>query len=82
MFDGATSSWREISPSGKFRLIGIDGQEIFIAEMNSDNEVVAAYRGRLKKGFTKIATYKTPEKFSDITLNSMREAADKVDNNK
>lgn len=79
MFDGASSSWREISPSGNFRLIGIDGQEIFIAEMNKDDEVVAAYRGRLKKGFTKIATYKTPEDFSKITLNSMREASDKMD---
>ena len=82
MFDGATSSWREISPNGKFRLIGIDGQEIFIAEMNRDNKVIAAYRGRLKKGFTKIATYNTPEEFSKITLNSMREAADKMDNQK
>ena len=50
--------------------------------MNADNEVVAAYRGRLKKGFTKIATYKTPEEFSKITLNSMREAADKMDEKK
>ena len=79
MLDGASGSWREISPSGNFRLIGIDGQEIFIAEMNKDDKVVAAYRGRLKKGFTKIATYKTPEDFSQITLNSMREASDKMD---
>lgn len=79
MFEGATSSWREISPGGNFRLIGIDGQEIFIAEMNKDDKVIAAYRGRLKKGFTKIATYKTPEEFSQITLNSMREASDKMD---
>lgn len=82
MFEGATSSWREISPSGNFRLVGIDGQEIFIAEMNRDDKVVAAYRGRLKRGFTKIATYKTPEDFSKITLNSMREASDKMDNTK
>lgn len=79
MFEGDTSSWREISPSGNFRLIGIDGQEIFIAEMNKDDKVIAAYRGRLKRGFTKIATYNTPEDFSQITLNSMREASDKMD---
>lgn len=82
MFDGATSGWREISPSGRFRLIGIDGQEIFIAEMNRDDKVIAAHRGRLKRGFTKIATYSTPEDFSKISLTSMREAADKIDNQK
>ena len=79
MFDGATSSWREISPSGNFRLIGIDGQEIYIAEMNHDDKVVAAYRGRLRVGFKKIATYKTPEEFNKITLNSMHEASEKSD---
>ncbi|MCH4166315.1 MAG: hypothetical protein LKF74_05185 [Megasphaera sp.] len=79
MLDGASSTWREISPSGNFRLVGIDGQEIYIAEMNHDDKVVAAYRGRLKKGFKKIATYKTPEDFSKITLNSMHEASDKLD---
>lgn len=82
MFNGSDSSWRSISPSGNFRLIGIDGQEIFIAEMNKDNEVIAAYRGRLKVGFKKIATYSTPLEFSKITLNSMREASDKADSNK
>ncbi len=79
MFDGATSSWREISPSGNFRLIGIDGQEIYIAEMNHDDKVVAAYRGRLRVGFKKIATYKMPEDFNKITLNSMHEASEKSD---
>lgn len=82
MLEGDTGTWREISPSGDFRLIGIDGQEIYIAEMNRDDKVVAAYRGRLKKGFTKIATYSTPEEFSKITLNSMHEASDKMDNSK
>ncbi len=82
MFNGSDSSWRSISPNGKFRLIGIDGQEIFVAELNKDNEVTAAYRGRLKVGFKKIATYNTPVEFSKITLNSMREASDKMDNNK
>ena len=79
MFNGATSGWREISPSGNFRLVGIDGQEIYIAEMNHDDKVVAAYRGRLGVGFKKIATYKTPENFSDLTLNSMHEASEKSD---
>lgn len=80
MLDGITCSWREISPVGaKFRLIGIDGQEIYIGELNDKGNVIAAYRGRLKKGFTKIATYKTPQKFSKITLNSMHEASDKID---
>lgn len=79
MVDGASGTWREISPGGKFRLVGIDGQEIFISEVNGDGKVIAAYRGRLKKGFRKIATYQTPEDFSKITLNSMREASDKMD---
>jgi len=82
MFKGSDSSWRTISPSGKFRLIGIDGQEIFIAEMNKEDNVIAAYRGRLGVGFKKIATYSTPEEFSKITLNSMHEASDKADNAK
>ena len=76
---GATSSWREISPSGNFRLIGLDGQEIYIAEMNRDDKVIAAYRGRLGVGFKKIATYRTPEDFNSITLNSMHEASEKSD---
>lgn len=80
MLEGDTGTWREISPNGNFRLVGIDGQEIYIAEMNADNKVIAAYRGRLRKGFTKIATYKTPEDFSQITLDSMHEASDKVEN--
>ena len=79
MLDGATSSWREISPSGNFRLIGLDGQEIYIAEMNRDDKVIAAYRGRLGVGFKKIATYRTPENFNSITLNSMHEASEKSD---
>lgn len=79
MFEGATSSWREISPVGKYRLVGIDGQDIYVAELNRDDKVVAAYRGRLRQGFTKIATYKTPEDFSKLTLNSMLEASDKME---
>jgi hypothetical protein len=82
MFKGSDSSWRSISPNGRFRLIGIDGQEIFIAEMNKDDAVIAAYRGRLGVGFKKIATYNTPEDFTKITLNSMREASDKADSTK
>ena len=79
MLEGDTGTWREISPNGRFRLIGIDGQEIYIAEVNADGKVSAAYRGRLRKGFTKIATYSTPEDFSKITLDSMHEASDKAD---
>lgn len=79
MLEGDTGTWREISPNGRFRLIGIDGQEIYIAEVNADGKVIAAYRGRLRKGFTKIATYSTPEDFSKITLDSMHEASDKAD---
>lgn len=82
MFNGEDSSWRTISPSGNFRLIGLDGQDIFVAEMNKNDEVVAAYRGRLKLGFKKIATYKTPVEFSKISINSMREASDKIDEEK
>ena len=44
--------------------------------------MTAAYRGRLRQGFTKIATYSTPEDFNKITLDSMHEASDKADNAK
>lgn len=47
--------------------------------MNHDDKVVAAYRGRLRVGFKKIATYKMPEDFNKITLNSMHEASEKSD---
>ena len=57
----------------------LDGQEIYIAEMNRDDKVIAAYRGRLGVGFKKIATYRTPEDFNSITLNSMHEASEKSD---
>ena len=82
MLEGDTGTWREISPNGRFRLVGIDGQEIYIAEVNKDGKVTAAYRGRLRQGFTKIATYSTPEDFNKITLDSMHEASDKADNAK
>ena len=29
MLEGDTGTWREISPNGRFRLVGIDGQEIY-----------------------------------------------------
>ena len=47
--------------------------------MNRDDKVIAAYRGRLGVGFKKIATYRTPEDFNSITLNSMHEASEKSD---
>ncbi len=79
MLEGTTGTWREISPAGKYRLIGLDGQDIYVAELDRDNKVIAAYEGRLGQGFVKIATYKTARDFSDITMRSVLEAADAMD---
>lgn len=76
MFEGATSSWRDISPAGTYRLVGVDGQDIYIAELDRDDKVIALYEGRLRQGFVKIASYKTPEDFSAVTVAAAREAAE------
>lgn len=70
MFSGNTGSWRTISPLGKFRLIGIDGETIYIAKYNKDNsdKISAVYRGRLGSGFKELQAYEEPRDFSDITL--------------
>lgn len=72
MFDGSTSGWRVISPVGKYRLVGVDKRDIYIAEMDGKDTVKAAYKGHLGEGFEKIATYQTSEKFDDITVEKLK----------
>lgn len=74
MFNGGTGGWRVISPIGKFRLVGVADENIFIAKCDKadNNAVIAAYRGQLGIGFEKIIAYEKPEDFSRITLDSIQ----------
>ena len=69
MFNGTEGGWRVINPSGRYRLIGIDGDKnIFIAHVNADNEALAVLRGRLGVGFTEEYKYDRPTTLSPITV--------------
>ncbi|WP_182187751.1 hypothetical protein [Pectinatus frisingensis] len=74
MLNGTSGGWRVISPTGKFRLIGAENENIFIAKYdgNDSNLVIAAYRGQLGIGFHKIMAYEKPADFSDVTMDSVR----------
>lgn len=76
MFNGDDDSWRIVSPAGgHFRLVGLDGKDIYIAELNKNDEVVAAYKGKLKVGFTKIASYQTAVTFDTLSMDKLKSAA-------
>lgn len=71
MYDDGEGSWRVINPSGRYLLIGVDrDKNIYIANVNQDNEVLSVSKGQLGVGFQKIVTYKTPKKMSDVTIDS------------
>ena len=74
MFQGTTSGWRTISPAGKFRLVGVADENIFLAKYDGKDHdsIVAAYRGKLGVGFEKIIAYDKPEDFSNVTLDSVQ----------
>lgn len=74
MFDGGNGSWRVISPPGRFRLVGVENENIFIAKYDKkDNTaVLATYQGKLGIGFEKTLTYEKPEDFSNITLDKIQ----------
>ena len=74
MFQGTTGGWRTISPAGKFRLVGVADENIFLAKYDGKDHdsIVAAYRGKLGVGFEKIIAYDKPENFSNVTLDSFQ----------
>lgn len=73
-FDGIESSWRAINPSGRWRLVGVDMHDnIYIAHVNSDDQVLSVSKGKLGKGFDKVFTYKTPTDLDDVTMEAVKE---------
>ncbi|TCS76766.1 hypothetical protein [Pectinatus cerevisiiphilus] len=74
MFDGGNGSWRVISPPGRFRLVGVENENIFIAKYDKkdNNAVLATYQGKLGIGFEKTLAYEKPEDFSNITLDKIQ----------
>lgn len=73
MFDGIESSWRAINPAGRWRLIGVDMQDmIYIARVDEDDRVLSVSKGKLNKGFTSIFKYKNPTDLDDVTVEAIQ----------
>lgn len=71
MYDDNDETWRAINPKGRYLLVGVDkDRNIYIANVNSDNEVLSVSKGQLGVGFEKIVTYDTPKKMSEVTIAS------------
>ena len=79
LFDGDDSGWRVISPPGRFRLIGL-GQDktIYAVRLNSKDEVVGYYTGRLGIGFDEVKELDTPIDFNSVTVHMIEEAAEEA----
>lgn len=75
-FNGDTSSWRIISPPGRFRLVDV-GQDktIYAARVNSRGEAVEYYTGKLGVGFEKVGAPAAPIDFDTVTVHMIQEAA-------
>ena len=75
-FNGDDSSWRVISPSGAFRLVGLgDDKTIYAAKINSKGEAVAYYTGKLGVGFKEVKALPSPVDFNSVTVHMIHEAA-------
>ena len=76
LFDGDDSGWRVISPPGQFRLVGLgEDKTIYAVKVNSKDEVIGYYTGRLKVGFHEVKALETPVELNSVTVHMIREAA-------
>lgn len=72
MFDGVEGGWRVINPSGRYRLIGVDkNKNIYIAKVDSDDNVISVSEGKLGLGFKTKYKYNDPVTLSEVTLDEV-----------
>lgn len=75
-FNGDSSSWRIISPPGRFRLVDVGRDKtIYAARVNSRGEAVEYYTGKLGVGFEKVGEPAVPVDFNTVTVHTIQEAA-------
>ena len=78
LFNSKNSSWRIISPPGRYRLVGIGPDKvIYAARVNNDGEAVGYYTGKLGVGFEQVKKLDTPVNFNTVTMHLIEEAAKK-----
>lgn len=76
LFDGDNSSWRVISPPGRYRLVGVGKDKtIYAVKLNGKGEVVGYHTGRLKVGFKEVKHLETPVEYNSVTMHMIEEAA-------
>lgn len=74
VYNGTEGSWRVINPSGRYRLVGVDtNKDIYIANVNSRDEVLSVSRGQLGVGFKRIYSFASPVQLSTVTISSVKQ---------
>jgi len=71
-------SWEVISPPvGKYRLVGVENNVIYLARLNAEGLASAIYTGRLKGRFTEERVLQTPMDVRQLTVKELGKAAAK-----
>lgn len=71
-------SWEVISPQvGKYRLVGVDNNVIYIARVNAEGLATAIYTARLKGKFQEERVLQTPVDMRQVTVKELGKAAAK-----
>lgn len=71
-------SWEIVSPQvGKYRLVGVDNNVIYLAKLNAEGLATAIYTGRLKGKFTEERVLQTPMDVRQISVKELGKAAAK-----
>jgi hypothetical protein len=71
-------SWQVISPQvGKYRLVGVENNVIYLAKLNTEGLATAIYTGRLKEKFKEERVLATPMDVRQITVKELGKAAAK-----
>ncbi|MDR7867838.1 MAG: hypothetical protein RIN56_13600 [Sporomusaceae bacterium] len=71
-------SWEVVSPqTGKYRLVGVENNVIYLAKLNTEGLATAIYTGRLKGKFTEERVLATPTDVRQITVKELGKAANK-----
>ncbi len=70
-------SWEIVSPAvGKYRLVGVDNNVIYLARLNAEGLATAIYTGRLKGKFTEERVLQTPVDVRQLTVKELGKAAE------
>jgi hypothetical protein len=71
-------SWQVISPpGGKYRLVGVENNVIYLARLNTEGLATAIYTGRFKEKFKEERVLATPMDVRQITVKELGKAAAK-----